>query len=138
MSALPMALPQDLPVPEWFDAQAILAQLVEGKRTEDIAACLDVSREKLVYFLRTRAPEDWKEAQVIRSIRRKEEAEDEIDTAGDMLELQKAIAKLKSAQWDLERVCRRIYGEAKEPSVAPVVIQIANLRLPEPRVIDSS
>lgn len=133
-----MAQPHELPIPEWFDAQAILAQLVEGKRTEDIAACLNVSRDKLVYFLRTRAPEDWKEAQVIRSVRRKEEAEDEIDAAGDMLELQKAIAKLKSAQWDLERVCRRIYGEAKEPTATPVIIQIADLRQPEPRVIEGA
>lgn len=103
---------ENLPAnPSWFDPQKILAQVLEGKRTHDIADELGVSREKLVYFLTTRAPEDWKASQLLRDLKRKEEAEDAIDSAKDALELNKAQAKLKSAQWSLERVCRRIYGD---------------------------
>lgn len=102
---------ENLPAAEWFDPQKILSEVLQGKRTHDIAEELGVSREKLVYHLTTRAPEEWKASQLLRDIKRKEEAEDSIDNAKDMLELQKAQAKLKSAQWSLERVCRRIYGD---------------------------
>jgi hypothetical protein len=104
----------NLPAPEWFDPQKILEQVLAGKRTHDIAQELGVTREKLVYQLATKATEEWKAAQLVRDIRRKEEAEDEIDNAQDMLQLNKAQAKLKSAQWSLERVCSRIYGQIKE------------------------
>lgn len=101
---------KDLPAPAWFDPQKILTEVLSGKRTADIADELGITREKLVYHLTTKAPEEWKASQLLRDIKRKEEAEDAIDSAKDMLELQKAQAKLKSAQWSLERVCRRIYG----------------------------
>jgi hypothetical protein len=128
-----------LPIPDWFNPKEILTQYVEGKRSEDIAASIGTTPERLGYYLRTRAPKDWQEAQVIRDIRRKEEAEDAIDNAKDMLELNKAQAKLKSAQWSLERVCRRIYGEVKEQTAErPVQINIHLRRKgdPEPRVIE--
>jgi hypothetical protein len=68
---------------------------------------------------------------VIRELRRKEEAEDEIDAATDLLTLNKANAKLKSAQWSLERVCRRIYGETKEPErLQNITINIGIKRQP--------
>jgi hypothetical protein len=42
-----------------------------------------------------------------------------------------AQAKLKSAQWSLERVCRRIYGETKEPeNQRAVIINIGINRTP--------
>jgi hypothetical protein len=107
---------ENLPAnPAWFDPEKILAQILEGKRTHDIAEELGVTREKLVYHLTTKAAEEWKTSQLLRDLKRKEEAEDEIDNAQDALALKKAEAKLKSAQWSLERVCRRIYGDYKEP-----------------------
>lgn len=114
-----------LPVPVWFDAKAILSRIIAGERTEDIAKGFNVTKEVLSYHLRTKATDDWKEAQVIRDIRRKEEAEDAIDSATDMLQLNKAMAKLKSAQWSLERLCSRIFGDIKEPTnERPVIIDI--------------
>lgn len=97
-------------------------QAQRSRRTAEIANSLGTTKEKLGFFLRKHSPEDWKEAQVIRELRRKEEAEDEIDAATDLLQLNKANAKLKSAQWRLERVCRRIYGETKEPENQRAVI----------------
>lgn len=123
-----------LPVPQWFDAQKILMAVVEGKRTEEIATALGTTKDRLSFYLRKHSPEDWKEAQIIRDLRRKEEAEDEIDTADDMLKLSKAREKLKSAQWSLERVCRRIYGDTKEPEdKRPVSIHIDLRRDDSPR-----
>jgi hypothetical protein len=109
---------KDLPAPEWFDPQKILANYLEGEGTEEIADSLGVSVEKLVYYLTTRTPEKWKEAVLIRALKRQIDAEDEIDHAKDLVELRRAETKLKSAQWNLERVCRRIYGQdvPKEPT----------------------
>ena len=55
---------------------------------------------------------------LIKALKRQAEAEDEIDSATDLVELRRAEAKLRSAQWNLERVCRRIYGQdaPKEPT----------------------
>lgn len=131
MSTLPSARPEDLPLPEWFDPRAVMLAAVGGKSLEEIAKGYGVTRYVLNYYLLSRAPDDWKEAQVMRAIQRKETAEEEMDAAGDMLAFQKAQAKLKGAQWDLERVCRRIYGEAERAaSGATVIFQIANLRGP--------
>jgi hypothetical protein len=48
-----------------------------------------------------------------------------MDDAEDMLALRKAESKVKSAQWDLEKVCRQIYGEHREQQVStPVQINI--------------
>jgi hypothetical protein len=127
----------NLPVPKWFDARKILELVVEGKRTEDIAAQLGTSKERLSFYLRKHSPEDWKEAQIIRELRRKDEAEDDIDNANDAIQLNKAIAKLKSAQWSLERVYRRVYGDVKEPEDRrPVFINIDIRRPATERVIE--
>lgn len=118
----------NLPVPKWFNPKDILEQVIDGKSTQDIALALGTTRDRLVYYLTTRAPDDWREAQLLRALRRKEEAEDAIDNSTDLLQLHRAREKLKSAQWDLERVCRRIYGDVKEPqNNNPVIINI-NLR----------
>lgn len=117
-----------LPVPDWFNPKKILAEYVEGKSTEKIAQSLGVTKPKLVHYLTTRAPEDWKEAVLIRALKRQEEAEEEIDGAGDHLALRKAEAKLKSAQWNMERVCRKIYGDVKEQPAQQAVQLIINLR----------
>jgi sarcosine oxidase delta subunit len=123
---------ENLPTPEWFDPQKILSQVLTGKRTEDIAEELGTTRERLVYQLTTKAPEEWKASQLIRDIKRKEEAEDAIDDAKDLLELRKAEAKLKSAQWSLERVCRRIYGDVKEDQSTDKVSITLNIGIQRP------
>jgi hypothetical protein len=128
-----------LPAPDWFDPKKILLQVIDGKKTEEIANTLGTSKDRLTFYLRKHAPTDWIEAQIIRELRRKDEAEDDIDNANDAIQLNKAIAKLKSAQWSLERVYRRVYGDVKEtPSEKPIQINIALRRFgdPEPRIID--
>jgi hypothetical protein len=137
---------ENLPAnPAWFDPQKILASILEGKRTHDIAEELGVTREKLVYHLTTKAAEEWKTSQLLRDLKRKEEAEDEIDNAQDALALKKAEAKLKSAQWSLERVCRRIYGDNAPKETGEqfsIVLNIGIDRSPKPgddaKVIDQT
>jgi len=127
-----MADNTSLPVPAWFDAREILTKYISGQRTDAIAAELGVNRELLAYHLLTKATEDWKEAQVIRDLRRKEEAEDAIDNAKDLLELTRAEKKLKSAQWSLERVCRRIYGDTSPKEPGEGVSIVLNIGISRP------
>jgi hypothetical protein len=89
----------------------VLERVLNEESTKDIAASLGVTRSALNQWLLATAEQEWRAAQVIRAYRRKEEAEDEMDTATDTLSLARARERLKAAQWDLERVCRRIYGQ---------------------------
>jgi hypothetical protein len=123
--------------PEWFEPGRILTEYLEGKRTAEIAESLGVTRERLSYYLLALAEEDWRAAQLQRAIRRMEDAEQEIDEAQDMIQLNKANAKLRSAQWTLERLCRRIYGESPPPSQAQALQVVINLRRDSGRTLEA-
>lgn len=119
---------KNLPALREADPKAILARYLSDESTKDIASSYGVTRQALGQFLLKHAEEDWKGAQVSRAIARKEAAEDEFEAIGlriegadkderDRLALTLSLAreKLKAAQWDLERVCRRIYGQDVSP-----------------------
>jgi hypothetical protein len=91
--------------------------VLNEESTKDIAASFGVTRSALNQWLLNTAEEQWKATQVIRALKRKEEAEDELDTAQDVLSLARGRERLKAAQWDLERVCRRIYGQDQPPDM---------------------
>lgn len=118
------------------DPKEVLQRYLSDESTSVIAADYGVTRQALGQFLLKHAEEDWKEAQVARAIARKEKAEDAIETAQDPLELAKARELLKSAQWDLERVCRRIYGQDQNINVNISVDRGERLRRAWERVID--
>lgn len=109
----------------------ILQRYLSDESTKDIAASYGITRQALGQFLLKTAEDEWRTAQVARAIARKEAAEDELEDAQktpDALSLARTREKLKAAQWDLERVCRRIYGQDQPPAgAAQVAIQI-NLR----------
>lgn len=90
--------------------QDVIRRLVNDERSADIAQSLGVSRSALNQWLLVTCEDEWKAAQVARAITRKESAEEEIEGAADPLSLARAREKLKSAQWDLERICSRIFG----------------------------
>lgn len=117
------------------DPKSILQRYLSDESTSVIAADYGVTRQALGQYLLRHAEDDWKEAQVARAIARKEKAEDDLENAKDPLELAKARELLKSAQWDLERVCRRIYGQ--EVNINMTVTDLGDrLRRARERVID--
>ena len=103
------------------DPQVVLARYIGEERTQDIAQSYGVSRVALNTWLRKVAEEEWKDAQVARGIERKEKAEDALDAATDMFQVNKAQAQLKAAQWDLERTYRRVYGDRAELVTVPQI-----------------
>ena len=59
---------------------------------------------------------------------RKDDAENELDGATNALDITRARERLRAAQWDLERVCRRIYGQDAPPAGVNAVQININLR----------
>lgn len=100
------------------DPHEILQRYLSDETTLAISADYGVTRQALTHFLLKSVEEQWKEAQVARAIARKEKAEDGIACAKDAFDLARAREELKSAQWDLERVCRRIYGDSVQGPVS--------------------
>ena len=111
------------------DPKVILQRYLSDENTKEIAKSFGVTRQALGQYLLKTAEAEWKEAQVARAIARKETAEDDMDAISSQiatadkeqrerlgLTLSLARERLKAAQWDLERVCRRIYGQDREAS----------------------
>ena len=128
--------------------QDVLTRVLNEERTKDIAASYGVTRSALNYWLIEYCDTEWKAAQVVRAIKRKEDAEDSMDKVKLELEglnepgedktnaavtltlarLRACEAQLRAAQWDLERVCRRIYGQDAPPAGVNAVQININLR----------
>lgn len=111
-----------------IDPKAVLERYLAEETGEQIAQSYGVTRSALSLFMLKHAEEQWKDAQVVKAIRRKEEAEQLMDKADNALDLTRAREQLRSAQWDLERVCRRIYGQDAPPAGATAVQININLR----------
>lgn len=110
------------------DPNAVLNRYLAGETSTEIAATFDVTKQALSYWLINKAETEWKSVQLVKALTRKEQADQIIETAANPLDLARGREMLRSAQWDLERVCRRIYGQDQPPAgAAQVAIQI-NLR----------
>ena len=97
-------------------SEEILARYEQGETMMQIANSFGLKgSEQLYRLLIATNPERWKEHQAAKSIRRLEDATNALETAPDALSLARAREQLKAAQWELERVLRRIYG-ADQPA----------------------
>ena len=110
------------------DPKDILQRYLNEESGPEIAKSYGVTRAALSLHMLKHAEEQWKDAQVVKAIRRKENAEDLLETAENALELTRAREQLRAAQWDLERVCRRIYGQDAPPAGTNAVQININLR----------
>lgn len=101
----------------------VLFRVSEGERTADIASELGISRVRLNQLLLQYAEDDWRSLQVARALTAKEKAEDLLETAPDGLTLARAREQLRAAQWDLERLLSRLYGQKQqvEHTSSPVI-----------------
>ena len=97
-----------------LDAQHVLKRYMGGETTTEIAQDYGVTRQGLGWWLRKHCEDDWKDAQIILAVERKEKAEDDLASASDALSLARAREQLRGAQWELERVFSRIYAAKQE------------------------
>ena len=115
------------PVLVSVDPNHILQRYLNGETGPQIAESYGVTRQALSLHMLKHAEEQWRDVQVAAALARKERAEELMESAPDMLELSRARELSRSAQWELERTCRRIYGQDTVPAAALVQINI-NLR----------
>ena len=102
----------------------VLQRYLNGETTTLIAKQLGVTRQGLDYYLRKNHEQEFKDAQITLALERKQAAEDALELASDALALARARELLRSAQWDLERVCKRIYGTDAPANLASFTINI--------------
>jgi len=109
------------------DPKDILDRYLGEENSTQIVKSLGVTKAALSYFMLKHAEDQWKDAQLVKALIRKEAAETKLETADNSLDLARGRELLKAAQWDLERVCRRIYGQ-DAPQTAQAVQVVINLR----------
>lgn len=125
---LPAKRLADLPATE---LNAVLDNAIqsygEGLSVYAIASSLGVEHTTLYRHLVKHREADWREAKVARALAELEEAEEELKTAPDGLALSRARERCRAAQWQLERLMRRIYGQ--EQAAGPTSAIQININL---------
>jgi hypothetical protein len=94
--------------------QEVIARYFRDETTADIAKSLGVHRSALHQWLIRNCEQDWRDAQVARAITAMEQSKEDVQMARDPLSLARAREALRSAQWELERLFSRLYGQKQE------------------------
>jgi len=92
-------------------AKECIQRYLDGTDLTVVANEYNVTRPRLYQILAEHAETEWKSAQAAFALHQYEEAEKDMKIAPDGLTLARAREQVKSAQWKLERVLRRIYGQ---------------------------
>ena len=116
------------------DPHEVIARYLSHEKTAEIAESFGVTPQALSLHLLNHAEQDWKDAQVARAMALRDKAEEDLKNAEDQLAVSKAREVLKSAQWQLERLLRRIYGDDKNVQVN--VMPVLNISISQPEVIE--
>lgn len=108
-------------------AQSLIDRYLDGTSMQDLATEHGVTRPRLYQILLAKAPEDWRQAQVAHAVERLEEAKRGIDAATDALMLARARESARIAEWELERLLHRLYGQKQEltgKDGGPIQVQV--------------
>lgn len=106
--------------------RTVIERFINDEKLADIAQSLNISHSALNMALLEYAEDDWRRAQIARALTKLELATDEREQASDVLSLARARDAEKSAQWQLERLLRRLYGQEAPASTAQVVVMIGS------------
>ena len=108
-------------IPPDLDGPAILQRMLTERTTGAIAADYGIARKALTRWLRTKYPEQWREIMLIRALARKEDSDDGMEVAEDALSLARARERLRSAQFDLERLDSDTWGQKDKVQIDQTV-----------------
>ena len=84
-------------------------------------------------LLKTRE-DDYRAAQAARSLARLETARNDSEKALDRIQISRAEKLVRTYQWELERVARRLYGQSRQESPDLIQINIGIARKNEAQV----
>ena len=119
---------------------AILDRVLDGYRdgaqVEDMQAELGVSDTAIYSALLAERIDDWSDAQKARALARLERAMRQLEVAPDALGLARARERVRAAQWELERLLKRLYGTEQAQNTGQVAISIHITRTEPTQVVD--
>jgi hypothetical protein len=104
--------------------QTVLQRALNGERQSDIAQSIGIHQTALSQALLKYCEDEWKDVQVARAWANLEDAEQNLEIAADMLAIARARERLKSAQWQLERLHRRLFGQEQTNQAGQGTINI--------------
>lgn len=120
-------------------ADQVLARYMTGEQVANMAGEYNTSDVTIYALLLREREEEWKGIQTARALARLERAQDRLETAQDALELAKAREQVRSAQWELERLLKRLYGEDRNINLNVTVGDLGDrLRRARERVIEGN
>lgn len=108
--------------------QTVLGRALNGERQVDIAKDLGIHQTALSQALLKYAEDDWKDVQVARAWAELEAATDDFENESrtpDMVAIARARERLKGAQWRLERLHRRLFGQEAPNNLGSGTIHIS-------------
>lgn len=119
-------------------ALTVLDRYIAGEQVANIAPEYNTS-DVTIYALLLREHQDaWKDIQTARALARLEKAQDKLDDVTlDALSLARTREQVRSAQWELERLLKRLYSTSSEVTGkdgGPITIEIVQFGS---RTIDS-
>ena len=100
-----------------LDPTAVIDRYLQDEQTSSIAASLGVHRSGLHQWLLRNCEAEWQQAQIARALTALEAAKDTMREASDALSLARGRELLRGAQWELERLFGRLYGQKQEVSL---------------------
>lgn len=107
-----------------------IARYLNGEDATAIAQTYQITRQRLYQVMSETFPDQWAQAQSSRALAEFDRTYEEMRSAPDALSLARAREMHKSAQWVMERLLRKLYGETK-PEQTGMQITI-NVRRDEP------
>jgi len=116
----PLALSR---VPADLDPEYVLDLYASAPTSAAVARRLNIRRGALVRWIREQRPTEWKAIQIVRAEIRKEDGNEELDNGVTALDVHRARERVRSGQWDLERLDSSNYGQKQEitHNIVPVL-----------------
>lgn len=120
-----------------LDPTQVINRYLTNETTGAIAESLGVHRSGLHQWLLRNCEDEWQQAQIARALTTLEVAKEGLEAADDALSLARAREQLRGAQWELERLFARLYGQKQEitHTVNPVLTFISVAAMPNAAVL---
>lgn len=109
-------------------ADQVLARYMKGEQVANMAAEYDTSDVTIYALILRERQDEWRDIQTARALARLERAQDDLEHAADALSLARARERVRAAQWELERLLRRLYGQEQAGPSSAVQIVINGVR----------
>ena len=92
---------------------SVFERYQDGAEIVELAAEVGISHQRMYRMLIETNAEQWKAVQSSRALVQFQETYEELSAANDAVAIARAREKHRSAQWQLEKLLRRLYGDDK-------------------------